>query len=117
MPWKARPPCAVPNCPGLAEPGRRHCAKHASVGARERADARARYTERKGTVAERGYGARWRRFRMMVLRDRPVCEDCGTAPSKDLHHVQKRADAGPDCEDNVLALCHSCHSRRTARGE
>jgi len=63
----------------------------------------------------RGYG----RFRKMVIADRPLCEDCDTEQSTDVHHTRGLADHPQDLCDasQVMALCHSCHSKRTARGE
>jgi 5-methylcytosine-specific restriction protein A len=62
---------------------------------------------------------RWRRFRHMIRRQRPVCEDCNREPSKDIHHLEKVRDCPRRRLDptNVLALCHRCHSIRTGRGE
>jgi len=46
--------------------------------------------EQRGTAAQRGYDARWRRFRAWFLADAAhcACADCGVAPSVDVHHVQ-----------------------------
>jgi 5-methylcytosine-specific restriction protein A len=53
----------------------------------------------------------------------PLCSDClkvkRVVPATDVHHIAKVADA-PDKRldlDNLMSLCHSCHSVRTARGE
>jgi len=58
----------------------------------------------------------WRRFRLMILHDRPICESCGRAPANEVHHLTPvGADWSRRLEkDNVLALCKSCHSRHTA---
>lgn len=66
--------------------------------------------------AKRGYGWRWQRLRLMVLARRPLCADCAR-PAVDVHHQIKLRDGGPDSFENLLGLCHRCHSRRTARGE
>ena len=34
----------------------------------------------------------------------------------DVHHIVPRRDGGPDEEDNLMALCHACHSRVTGQG-
>lgn len=78
------------------------------------------------------YGtARWRTFRLRVLRQRPWCEHClakglpkdyltgrctdtTTGRSSDVHHKVDLADGGPPFEpSNVEALSHPCHSRTT----
>ncbi len=56
--------------------------------------------------------ARWRRLRLKVLVEHPLCAVCGR-PSSDVHHKQS-IDDRPDLafdEDNLMALCASCHSR------
>lgn len=63
---------------------------------------------------------RYRRFRLIVLANRPVCEESAcSSPALDIHHVRRLAKHPSDlCRaDQVLALCHSCHSKRTAKGE
>lgn len=69
---------------------------------------------------------RWRRFRKSYLAEHPTCVDCearGDYPvvATNVHHLRKRADdpTGESWFDpaNCIALCQSCHSRRTARGE
>jgi 5-methylcytosine-specific restriction protein A len=62
---------------------------------------------------------RWQRFRLYILRERPLCEDCGLNATRDVHHV-RGLEAHPEdlCdEDQVRGLCHPCHSVRTRRGE
>ena len=63
--------------------------------------------------------ARWLRFRLAVLHDRPVCQRCGVAPSRDVHHVRGLAAHLQDlCDpEKVESLCHPCHSRLTIRGQ
>jgi 5-methylcytosine-specific restriction protein A len=63
--------------------------------------------------AARGYGASWRKLRAAVIASRPVCEECGREPSLHVDHVVSRHDGGGDHEDNLRALCASCHSRKT----
>jgi 5-methylcytosine-specific restriction protein A len=79
------------------------------------------HDERRGTAAQRGYGGRWQRVRLMFLRSHPLCADCASrnqvTPATDVHHVVARRDGGGDEEGNLLALCHSCHSKRTQAGE
>lgn len=66
----------------------------------------------------------WKGVRDEYLRTHPLCEDHLEAvmqrlvPATEVHHIVKIA-AGGDVFDarNLRALCHSCHSIRTARGE
>ena len=76
-----------------------------------------------GNSASRGYDHNWREFRLAVLADRPLCQDCEqhgrVTAAEEVHHVVKvRDDITRRLDrENVLALCKSCHSARTARGE
>lgn len=57
----------------------------------------------------------------MFLRSHPLCADCErqgrVTPATDVHHLVARRAGGGDEESNLEALCHSCHSKRTASGE
>lgn len=35
-------------------------------------------------------------------------------PATDVHHKVAKVDGGTDEESNLEALCHSCHSKKTA---
>jgi 5-methylcytosine-specific restriction protein A len=67
---------------------------------------------------KRGYTRRWQAYRLWYLATHPLCAtpDCHQ-PAKQVDHV--KAVTGPDDplfweETNHQALCHSCHSRKTA---
>jgi 5-methylcytosine-specific restriction enzyme A len=73
--------------------------------------------------SQRGYNSSWRTVRGHHLLENPLCVDClkhgiymeGT----DVHHIKKLKDY-PELRDvpgNLMTLCKSCHSIRTARGE
>lgn len=77
----------------------------------------------RGSPSARGYDAAWRRFRQRIVSERPLCQDCLerdlVTASRELHHIAKVRDR-PElrlADGNVRALCSSCHSTRTARGE
>lgn len=109
-------PCAHPGCGKIVKSG--YCDAHRP------ASAKARHDEYRGTAASRGYDRRWRAFRRWYLRRFPLCADClmrerRVVEATDVHHKVKVADR-PDLqyeESNCMALCHECHSVRTARGE
>lgn len=71
---------------------------------------------KRGTPAERGYDARWRRTRAAVLRSNPECCVCGR-PAKHVHHLDGAGPRGPRGHDpsNLVALCGRCHGQETAR--
>ena len=112
MSWKLAGPCSAPGCPERAIK-RGLCREHL----RQRQQ---RYDDQRGTEAERGYGARWQRLRRMLLAEQPLCADPfgqhGGYPARatDVDHILPRRAGGDDSADNLQALCHECHSRKTA---
>lgn len=76
--------------------------------------------EEKGSAAQRGYGYRWRNVRAAFLREHPLCAECmrrgRLTPATDVDHI-KPHHGDPDLmwdEENLQALCHACHARKTA---
>lgn len=86
--------------------------------ARQRAAAHER---QRGSAASRGYGRRWRRLRKRFLDRHPLCQDCHAhgwlVGATDVDHIVPKRRGGTDDESNLQALCHRCHSRKTAKGE
>lgn len=75
------------------------------------------------SARKRGYDRDWERCREAFLTSEPLCADClergMVTPANEVHHVAKVKDR-PDLRldrENLRALCKTCHSRRTARGE
>lgn len=96
--------------------------KAKSLGSR-RPPSSAKAVEReRGTTAERGYGGAWQRRRKAFLATNPICVHCLAReiirPATDVDHVIPHR-GNKDLFDNgeLAALCRSCHSRKTARGE
>lgn len=61
---------------------------------------------------------RWKAVRRRKLERTPVCEREGCdARATDVHHVDELGLDGPKAYaiTNTQALCHSCHSKQTAR--
>lgn len=115
MPRRAPTTCKRPGCPGLVRNGVCNACGPLHVASQHTID------ERRGTAAQRGYGGRWQRVRAMYLRNHPVCVACEregrTTPATDVDHIVPRRRGGSDDESNLQALCHSCHSAKTGRGE
>lgn len=89
--------------------------EHRRKAERERQAAQA---ERRGTAAERGYGARWQATRVGFLRRHPLCECCKangrvTAAEVVDHIVPHKGDMGLFWDRaNWQALCNvPCHQR------
>ena len=70
--------------------------------------------EPRGNSAERGYGRRWRKLRLLKLAQEPICEtpNCGRAASQ-VDHKLAKAKGGEDELSNLRSLCASCHSKKT----
>ncbi len=107
-PYHALRPCSYPGCPALVSGrGGRYCNEHLRI-------VRAQQDARRGTAAERGYDAAWRAVRARFLREHPVCARCGR-PATTVHHMRRKRAGGSDDEDNLVALCASCHNAITMR--
>jgi 5-methylcytosine-specific restriction endonuclease McrA len=48
--------------------------------------------------------------RVILQRDSWRCQVCGTMLDMEVHHQQFRSHSGEDSEENLITLCHSCHS-------
>ncbi|HMR01747.1 MAG TPA: HNH endonuclease [Candidatus Competibacter phosphatis] len=114
MPTKAKRGCSYPGCPALVSSGSRCPAhqRHADQQRNQQIDAN------RGTSTQRGYDARWRRIRLMYLRAHPLCVECAahgrTTQATEVDHITPLANGGTHAEENLQALCKSCHSRKTA---
>lgn len=99
--------CKKPGCPGIVRD--RVCSVCGST----------RTEDRRQSSSMRGYDHTWRKLRGMVLRSRPLCAECErigrTTAATDVHHIVALRDGGRNTADNLQPLCHSCHSRITAR--
>lgn len=106
MPYKPKKPCARPGCPNLTDA--RFCPAHAEQDARD-------YEKyRRDPDTRRRYGRAWKRIRDRYIAAHPLCEQCGAAgritPAQEVHHIVPLSGGGTHAEDNLMALCSSCHS-------
>ena len=111
MPRRPMKQCAKPACHHRVESVQHvYCKQH-------RVEANKAYDEQRGSSSSRGYGAKWRRLRKLVLNRDPLCQcDDPTCnkPSTDVDHIIPKRDGGRDSMDNLQGLAHECHSRKTA---
>jgi 5-methylcytosine-specific restriction protein A len=111
MPQRPPSPCLQPGCPALVSGGTR-CAEH--TRRRERL---------RGSAHARGYGARWRTYRLTFLRAHPLCELCTAAnrvePATVVdHRVDHKGNMDLFWEpSNHRALCKRCHDARMDAGD
>lgn len=114
MPHKPKRPCSWPGCPQLTDG--RYCPEHERMAMRE-------YNRHhRSKEQRRRYGNHWKRTRDAFLAEHPFCEMCraeGRVTSADtVHHVVPVSEGGSGEWDNLMALCHVCHSRLHAhRGD
>jgi 5-methylcytosine-specific restriction endonuclease McrA len=57
---------------------------------------------------------RWRRVRRLIRRgDGDQCVTCGATHGLEVHHIAALVDGGdPFTLDNLITLCHSCHTKQ-----
>lgn len=114
MPSRPLGPCTYPGCPGRATAGHGRCETHA------RQD-RQRFDQQRGTAAERGYDAEWRRIRLAVLHNQPWCMACLAETgihtlATDVDHEPRYPTLGPDHSlYELTSYCHRHHSARTSK--
>lgn len=70
----------------------------------------------------RGYGQDWRRVRLAVLADEPLCRLCAEAgrvtAATDVDHIEPFTSIDDPlrlARSNLRPLCNTCHMGRTAR--
>ena len=108
MPQLPLKPCAYPGCPKTIREGR-YCPAHKTIAGREFN----RY--QRAPDHNKRFGHRWRKIRNLYISKHPLCELCEKegrlVPAYAVHHLKAWADGGNDEDDNLQALCASCHSR------
>lgn len=112
--------CAYPGCQEAIPLSDKYCARHKEKGKEQAAEREARRKRLKGSSAERGYGSKWRKRRAEFLKEHPLCEECLKrgllVKATDVDHIIPHRGNQKLMWDqnNWQALCHACHSRKTA---
>ena len=121
--------CAYPGCHAPVPRGERYCERHAKAGAKRDAEIEAkakaardaRRRQVRGTTAQRGYGGRWQTLRKRFILQHPYCQEClkqgKLKEATDVDHIVPHRGCAKLLFDeaNLQALCHECHSRKTAK--
>ena len=112
MPTKPKKHCAHPGCPNLVEAGRRYCPEHEK-------EEQKRINANRDPSKAKQYDERWRRLRKLVIHREPLCRQCKKEGrltlATEVDHIIPLAQGGTNELDNLQPLCHSCHSRKTAK--
>lgn len=107
MPRKPKRPCSYPGCPKLTN--ERFCEEHQKVANQNYE----RYDRDKTT--KKKYGRAWKLIRNKYVSQHPFCEVCYAngvlVETEEVHHKKPLREGGTHDEDNLIALCKSCHSR------
>jgi 5-methylcytosine-specific restriction endonuclease McrA len=71
------------------------------------------HTRRPAWVGRLYSSGQWQEVRRIVKARSPLCQDCGLAPSVDVHHIvpMLKAPHLALAYDNLKALCRPCHDR------
>ncbi len=110
MPNKPRSPCRFSGCPELTDT--LYCSKHYK--------AMNRYYNKykRDPLYKKRYGTAWRKIRDSYINNNPLCELCERKNilkhAEEVHHIIPLSKGGSHEEENLMALCKSCHSRITA---
>lgn len=102
--------CLEPGCQALVEKPLAYCPKHKRV-----------ITEDRPSAYKRGYDSKWQNYRKAYLAKHPFCVEClkegKEVLATDVDHIipHKGSKILFWSTDNHQALCHSCHSRKTAK--
>lgn len=81
------------------------------------------YDKNRPNSYQRGYDSSWKVVRKYHLENNPLCNDClkegRYVGGNEIHHIKKLAEFPHlrDDPNNLMTLCKSCHSKRTAAGE
>ena len=111
MPFKPKKPCESLGCPELIQIGERYCSKHKKQEQRQ-------YDKQRGSSTQRGYGARWRQYRLHYLMAHPLCinfDECRNVSTVVDHIVPMKRGGSFWDPRNHQAMCKSCHDRKTVK--
>jgi 5-methylcytosine-specific restriction protein A len=118
MPMKAKRSCMAPGCSATYDGPGGYCPLHKPIH-----DANKTYNTYSRDKDRQAFesSSRWRKIRHAYLAKHPLCEDCLAMEEKritqaqEVHHRDNDYNNNDDM--NLMALCCSCHSIRTRKGE
>lgn len=106
-------PCAMIGCPALVRGSERYCEKH-----KKEFEARAKRRQRERGNDKFGWfykSKSWRETRDLFLERHPLCQRCFSLgilqKAEHVHHIVPLSEGGDSSDENLQALCSSCHVR------
>jgi len=109
MPRKPKRPCGHRGCPNLTDGY--YCEQHRKEHAKDY------NTFRRDPASNKKYSGAWRKIRARFISAHPLCEECRRSgrltPATEVHHVKPLSEGGGHEWNNLMSLCHECHSRIT----
>lgn len=84
-----------------------YCEKHAALAKKPA------WSTTRTSAHARGYGAKWRDLRRLILQRDPVCVRCKSAPSSSVDHIVPKHLGGTDDPSNLQGICWPCHRDKT----
>jgi 5-methylcytosine-specific restriction protein A len=109
MPRKPKRPCGHSGCPNLSDGY--YCEQHR----KEHAKAYNRFNRDRNS--NRKYSGAWRKIRARFIQANPLCAECQRqgrfTPATEVHHIKPLSEGGTHDWENLMSLCHSCHSAIT----
>lgn len=106
-------PCRHPGCGALVRDGSGYCETHKSKAKK------ATNFSRQLSSHARGYGAAWRKLRIVVMnRDAGLCQPCKAGgrltTGNIVDHIKPKTEGGTDDMGNLQTICKRCHDLKTA---
>jgi 5-methylcytosine-specific restriction protein A len=112
MPYRPKKPCAAVGCPNLTNG--QYCEQHVHLETKRKLDFNRYHRE---PFYNKRYGKEWKKIRARFIKAHPLCEQCLTrkryTPAAEVHHKLPLSEGGTHDEQNLMALCHVCHSSIT----
>ena len=109
MPYLPKRKCSVMGCNQLTNG--KYCDEHKKQQI-QKSKERLKEYDKNRDKSFRVYDSNWQKFRLMYLRENPLCEMCGDkrTTATVIHHMQAIKNGGSQYdEDNLMALCRDCH--------
>lgn len=113
--------CERAGCRCFAIPHSAYCAEHSRLRDERRQSFQAVADKFRKTARERGYNYRWSRASKAFLTAHPWCAEClrhgEHTPATEVDHIIPHKGDKKIFWDssNWQSLCHSCHSKKTAK--